>query len=82
MHLETVDPLDLYGAKCSRLDILKRAFPKIQIVARGHDVKLLGAESQYYMASIIGILVFLVVAIISLVVYNLLPSIKNEEDFQ
>ena len=41
-----------------------------------------GAESQYYMASIIGILVFLVVAIISLVVYNLLPSIKNEEDFQ
>ena len=41
-----------------------------------------GAESQYYMASIIGILVFLVVAVISLIVYNLLPSIKNEEDFQ
>lgn len=46
LHLETVDPLDLYGAKCSRLDILKRAFPKIQIVARGHDVKLLGEEQQ------------------------------------
>ena len=46
LHLETVDPLDLYGAKCSRLDILKRAFPKIQIVARGHDVKLLGDEQQ------------------------------------
>ncbi len=41
-----------------------------------------GAESQYYMASVIGILVFVVVALISLVVYNLLPSIKNEEDFQ
>ena len=41
-----------------------------------------GAESQYYMASVVGILVFVVVAIISLVVYNLLPSIKNEEDFQ
>lgn len=41
-----------------------------------------GAESQYYMASIIGILVFVVVAVISLIVYNLLPSIKNEEDFQ
>jgi len=41
-----------------------------------------GAESQYYMASVIGILVFIVVALISLVVYNLLPSIKNEEDFQ
>ncbi len=41
-----------------------------------------GANSEYYMASVIGILVFVVVALISLVVYNLLPSIKNEEDFQ
>ena len=41
-----------------------------------------GAGAQYYMASVIGIMVFVVVAIISLVVYNVLPSIKNEEDFQ
>ena len=41
-----------------------------------------GAETQYYMASVVGILVFVVVALISLVVYNLMPSIKNEEDFQ
>ncbi len=41
-----------------------------------------GAGAQYYMASVIGILVFVVVAVISLVVYNVLPSIKNEEDFQ
>ena len=41
-----------------------------------------GAESQYYMASVIGILVFVVVALISLIVYNVLPSIKNEEDFR
>ncbi|MBO7496989.1 MAG: PhoH family protein [Salinivirgaceae bacterium] len=46
LHLETVDPLDLYGVQCSRLDILKRAFPKIQIVARGHDLKVLGDEQQ------------------------------------
>ena len=39
------------------------------------------ASSQYYMASIIGILVFLVVAILSLIVYNIIPSTKNEEDF-
>ncbi len=38
--------------------------------------------NKYYMASVVGILVFLVVAVISLVVYGLLPSIKNEEDFQ
>ena len=41
-----------------------------------------GAESQYYMASVVGILVFVVVALISLVVYGAMPSIKNEEDFQ
>jgi len=38
--------------------------------------------AQYYLASVIGILVFIVVAFISLIVYNLLPSVKNEEDFQ
>ena len=41
-----------------------------------------GAEAKYYLASVIGIMVFVVVALISLVVYNLMPSIKNEEDFQ
>lgn len=39
-------------------------------------------ESKYYMASIIGILVFLVVAILSLIVYNIIPSTKNEEDYK
>ncbi|MBQ8074148.1 MAG: sugar ABC transporter permease [Clostridia bacterium] len=42
----------------------------------------MGAESQYYLASVVGILVFIVVAVISLVVYGAMPSIKNEEDFQ
>ena len=41
-----------------------------------------GAESKYYLASVIGILVFVVVALISLIVYNVMPSIKNEEDFR
>ncbi len=41
-----------------------------------------GPEAQYYLASVVGIMVFVVVALITLVVYNVLPSIKNEEDFQ
>ena len=41
-----------------------------------------GPESKYYLASVVGIMVFVVVALISLIVYNVLPSIKNEEDFQ
>ena len=39
-------------------------------------------DSKYYLASVVGILVFVVVALISLIVYGLLPSVKNEEDFQ
>ena len=30
----------------------------------------------------VGILVFLVVAVLSLIVYNVIPSTKNEEDFR
>ncbi len=41
-----------------------------------------GAEPSYYVASIIGIMIFLVVSILSLIVYNAMPSNKNEEDFQ
>ena len=39
-------------------------------------------DSKYYYASIIGILVFVVVAFLSLIVYNVIPSTKNEEDFK
>ncbi len=39
-------------------------------------------NSDYKMAAVIGIMVFLVTAIISLVVYNILPSVKDEEGFQ
>ena len=38
--------------------------------------------AAYNLASVIGIMVFIVVALISLIVYNVMPSIKNEEDFQ
>ena len=41
-----------------------------------------GSDTKYYLASVVGIMVFVVVALISLIVYNLLPSVKNEEDFQ
>ena len=40
------------------------------------------AESKYYMASLIGILIFVVCAVLSLIVYNVIPSTKNEEDFK
>ncbi len=39
-------------------------------------------DSNYKMAAVIGIMVFIVTAVISLIVYNVLPSVKDEEGFQ
>ena len=46
-----------------------------------YKMTLNSTQSQYYMASVIGILMFLVCAVLSLIVYNVIPSTKNEEDF-
>ncbi len=39
-------------------------------------------DTNYKMAAVIGIMVFIVTAVISLAVYNMLPSVKDEEGFQ
>ncbi len=39
-------------------------------------------DTNYKMAAVIGIMVFVVTAVISLLVYNMLPSVKDEEGFQ
>ncbi len=44
--------------------------------------RLTVTNNDYKLAAVIGIMVFVVVAAISLIVYNVMPSIKNEEDFQ
>ena len=47
-----------------------------------YKMTLNSPETKYYLASIIGILVFVVVAVLSLIVYNVIPSTKNEEDYR
>ena len=47
-----------------------------------YKMTLNNSESKFYMASVIGILVFLVVAVLSLIIYNVIPSTKNEEDYR
>ncbi|MCR5490552.1 MAG: sugar ABC transporter permease [Bacilli bacterium] len=38
-------------------------------------------DTNYRLAAVIGILIFIVVALLSTIVYNVIPSTKNEEDF-
>ena len=44
--------------------------------------KMTVTDTNYKMAAVLGIMVFVVTAVISLVVYNLLPSVRDEEGFQ
>ncbi len=39
-------------------------------------------DTDYKMAAVIGIMIFIVTAVIALVVYQMLPSVKDEEGFQ
>lgn len=47
-----------------------------------YKIALGSGESRYYTASVIGILIFVVCAVLSLFVYNVIPSTRNEEDYQ
>jgi phosphate starvation-inducible PhoH-like protein len=44
VHIEAIDPIALLGVNNSRLEIFKRSFPKIQLIARGHELKLIGEK--------------------------------------
>jgi len=44
--------------------------------------KMTVTDSDYKMAAVIGIIVFIITAVISLTVYNMIPSVRHEEDFQ
>ena len=44
LTIEGVDPLELYGENNVRLNLLKNAFPDLQIISRGNQLKLLGEK--------------------------------------
>lgn len=46
LTLETVDPAQFWGANNENYELIKRAFPKLKIVARGNEVKVLGDEAE------------------------------------
>lgn len=46
LSLESVDPVQFWGANNEHYEIIKSAFPKLKIVARGNEVKVLGEEQE------------------------------------
>lgn len=46
INLETVNPIEFFGVNNSKLDILKKKFPRLKILSRGTQIKLSGAPEQ------------------------------------
>lgn len=46
LTIEGVDPLDLYGHKNSKLNLLKNAYPELTITSRGSNLKISGENHR------------------------------------
>lgn len=46
IKLEQVDPVMLWGAQNEYFELVKRFFPKLKLVARGHELKVLGEVEE------------------------------------
>ncbi|HOK52058.1 MAG TPA: PhoH family protein [Bacteroidales bacterium] len=45
IYIEGIDPLIIYGVNNTTFDVIKSAFPKLRLVARGNEIKVLGDRS-------------------------------------
>ena len=46
VYLEGIEPLDIYGVNNSLYEKLKSFFPKLKLVARGEEIKVMGEHSE------------------------------------
>jgi len=46
INLDTINPIEFFGVNNSKLDILKKSFPRLKILSRGTQIKLSGAPEQ------------------------------------
>ena len=44
--LEDIAPIELYGVNDSKLELIKKRFPKLKIVGRGETIKICGDEEE------------------------------------
>ena len=46
INIDSFEPVELYGVNDIKLNIIKKHFPKLRIVARGYDLKLVGDTGE------------------------------------
>lgn len=44
--LDSITPLDIYGVNDTKLDLIKRFFPKLKLIARGDSLKIVGDDDE------------------------------------
>jgi hypothetical protein len=44
--LEDIHPTDIFGLREERLRLLKKLFPKLQIMVRGNEIKAMGDDQE------------------------------------
>ncbi|MFO7829950.1 MAG: PhoH family protein [Bacteroidales bacterium] len=48
IYLEGIEPVNIYGVKNARIEKLKEFYPKLQIIARGDEIKVKGEEQSIF----------------------------------
>lgn len=43
---DTINPVEIYGVNDQKIDLIRKAFPKLKIVARGNTIKVVGNEDE------------------------------------
>ena len=46
-QLEIINPQQFFGPNNRHFELIKKKFPKLKIIARGHEIKVFGEESQW-----------------------------------
>ncbi len=46
LSVDSIEPVELYGVNDYKLEIIRKYFPKLKIVARGYSIKLIGEETE------------------------------------
>jgi len=46
IYLEAVDPIAIYGINNTRYERIRNAFPRLKLVARGSEIKVMGEKSE------------------------------------
>lgn len=44
--IDTINPIEIYGVNDQKIELLRKAFPKLKIIARGNTIKVVGNDKE------------------------------------